>query len=224
MFNLPPPPGFQGLRDDLPRTVYRRTLPHWRQDGATYFVTFRLHDSLPQSKLRELREFKREWHRRRSASHSDDALARETMRRVERWLDKGMGSCMLRSADVSARVAEVLVEHDGADCELGCFVVMPNHVHAVLRPLTPAELPLEAVLKRIKGASACEVNALLSRSGTFWQHETFDRIVRDAEHLWRVIQYIGRNPELAGLRSGEYRLWIRPSWQECGWQFESALP
>jgi REP element-mobilizing transposase RayT len=28
--------------------IYRRTLPHWRQDGATYFVTWRLHQCQPQ--------------------------------------------------------------------------------------------------------------------------------------------------------------------------------
>ena len=36
-------------------------LPHWRQDGVTYFVTFRLADSLPQAKLDE-------WVRERDAS------------------------------------------------------------------------------------------------------------------------------------------------------------
>ena len=43
-WSLPAPPGFQGLREDLSLTVYERHLPHWRQDGATYLVTFRLAD------------------------------------------------------------------------------------------------------------------------------------------------------------------------------------
>lgn len=54
MWNLSAPPEFQGLRDDLPLTVYFRHLPHWRQEGATYFVTFRLIDALPKAKLHEL--------------------------------------------------------------------------------------------------------------------------------------------------------------------------
>ena len=54
MWNLTAPPGFQGLCADEEVTIYVRHLPHWRQPGATYFVTFRLHDSLPQCKLREL--------------------------------------------------------------------------------------------------------------------------------------------------------------------------
>jgi hypothetical protein len=60
-WNRPAPPGFQGLRDDLPLNFYWRHLPHWRQDGATYVVTFRLVDSLPQAKLRELEQVKSDW-------------------------------------------------------------------------------------------------------------------------------------------------------------------
>lgn len=94
-WNLPPPPGFQGLRDDLPLTAYQKHLPHWRQDGATYFVTFRLDDSLPESKLRELEFLKTDWKRRhRSVPFGNDpeGMAREVMRRIEAWLDQGMGS------------------------------------------------------------------------------------------------------------------------------------
>lgn len=36
-------------------------LPHWRQDGTTYFVTFRTADSLPQEKLRQWVVEREEW-------------------------------------------------------------------------------------------------------------------------------------------------------------------
>jgi len=223
MWNLPPPPGFQSLRDDLPLTMYEQHLPHWRQDGATYFVTFRLHDSLPQSKLRELRQLKADWERKHPPPRSRDSLeklARETMRRVEMWLDLGMGRCVLESSEFSAIVIDKLAEDDGQHYELGCYVVMPNHVHAVLRPLQPALFPLEKVLQRWKGGSARDINVLLRSTGTVWQRESFDRIIRDAEHLYRVIQYIGRNPAKAGLQDEDARLWIRPAWVERGWDFE----
>ena len=41
--------------------VYRRNLPHWRQAGVTYFVTFHLADSLPIQKLAILKEEKKRW-------------------------------------------------------------------------------------------------------------------------------------------------------------------
>jgi REP element-mobilizing transposase RayT len=240
-WNLPPPPGFQCLRDDLPLTVYERHLPHWRQDGATYFVTFRLEDALPQSKLAELELLKAEWERRRpppacrmgfSPSHpcgkgfspsGDDRedLTRQIMRRVEAWLDQGMGSCVLRSADVSAILVKAMHADEVLGHELDCYVVMPNHVHAIVRPLAPGTLPLEMVLQRWKGGASIEINRRLQRSGPLWQQESFDRIIRDEEHLWRAIRYIGRNPKYAGLSPAEVPLWIRPSWVELGWQFDT---
>src|SRR5258708_1454664 len=98
-WNLPPPIGFQNFRDDMPVSWYKQDLPHLRQDGATYFITFRLADSLPQSKLRELRQFRSEWLMKHSPPHSNallDELSQELMRRVERWLDQNIGSCLLR--------------------------------------------------------------------------------------------------------------------------------
>jgi REP element-mobilizing transposase RayT len=242
MWNLPAPPGFQGLRDDLPITVYEQALPHWRQEGASYFVTFRLADSLPQSRLQELRRFKEEWERRHRSvefipregmmergrgarglkSTVREELAREVMQRVEDWLDQGMGSCALRVPEAADAVVAEMQRDDGTLFEVGCRVVMSNHVHAVVRPLEP-EFPLENVLKRWKGASAVAINRLRERTGTLWQRESFDRIIRDEEHLWRAIQYIGRNPRKAGLSNAQARLWIRPSWVECGWNFEEDI-
>jgi putative transposase len=154
MWNLPAPPGFQGFRDDLPLEIYTRNLPHWRQTGATYFVTYRLGDSLPQSKLDELRQFKADWEARHPPPRSTDVLddlARETMRRIENWLDQGMGECLLRERRISDIVVEDLQHFDGDRYELGCFVVMPNHVHAIVRPLNPARCSLERLLQTWKG-------------------------------------------------------------------------
>jgi putative transposase len=72
MWNLSPPPGFQGLDPNKPVTMYMRHLPHWRQDGATYFVTYRLGDSLPQEKLDELRQFKQEWEKQHPPPRSHE--------------------------------------------------------------------------------------------------------------------------------------------------------
>ena len=51
------------------------------------------------------------------------------------------------------------------------------------------------------------------------QQESYDRIIRDEEHLWRVIQYIGRNPRQAGLPLESTPRWIDPDWQALGWNF-----
>ncbi len=234
MWNLPPPPGFQGLHPDKPLTVYQRHLPHWRQDGATYFVTFRLDDSLPQNKLAELAFLKAEWERRHfpsgtaresrpTLSHAAlEELARPIQERVERWLDQGMGSCVLKQAALAALVTTSLHHFNDQRYELDCYVVMPNHVHAVVQPLMPDAHPLEVILGSWKKHSSRRINGALNTKGDLWQEESFDRIIRAEEHLWRVIQYLGSNPDRAGLARDGCPMWIRPQWVELGWNFAGA--
>ncbi len=247
-WNREPPPGFQGLRADLPMAVYFRHLPHWRQDGATYFVTFRLADSLPQSKLRELEAIKREWARRGEIRGTDcqscktdcqsvlrdgdstrrrhlargngEDVTRALMIKVEAWLDEGMGQCWMARPDISQMVTDSLRHFDNDQYELGCYVVMPNHVHGIFRPLQPKSLPLEKILQSRKRRTSREINVVVGGRGSLWQEESFDRIIRDEEHLYRCIQYIGRNPAKARLRSDQWRRWVRPSWESLGWKFD----
>src|SRR5207245_1325965 len=116
MWNLCPPPGFQGLHPDKPVTTYVRHLPHWRQEGATYFVTFRLGDALPQSKLDELEQVRRAWEQQHPFPRTDaqlEQLARESMRRVEKWLDQGMGSCRLQDPQAAKRIVDAMHHFDG---------------------------------------------------------------------------------------------------------------
>jgi REP element-mobilizing transposase RayT len=93
---------------------------------------------------------------------------------------------------------------------LYCAVVMPDHVHLLLEPFDNVEL--STILRRIKGASAHLVNALLGRHGHLWRHESFDHIVRSGK-LGEKTDYICDNPVRRGLvRSRhDYRwLWINP--------------
>jgi len=75
-------------------------------------------------------------------------------------------------------------------------------------------------LQSWKSYTARRINKLFGLEGQLWQDESFDRIIRDEEHLWKCIQYIDRNPQMAQLGEGQYRLWIRPAWVELGWRFE----
>ncbi len=136
---------------------------------------------------------------------------------TDRWLDQGMGSCVLRRVDAREILVESLKSFDSAKYELGAFVAMPNHVHAVIRPLE--EHALEMILKRCKQWTSGKINRLTNRSGSLWQQESYDRIVRDSEHLWRVIQYIGKNPGKAGIGKDASTRWVHPNWLDQGWSF-----
>ncbi len=224
MWNLPPPPGFQGLREDLPLKVYMRHLPHWRQEGATYFVTFRLADSLPQVKLNELKHLRREWENRHAPPWNTEALKildRQVAERVEGWLDQGMGSCLLKNPSHAALLTEAMHHFDGARYELGAYVVMPNHAHVLVRPMMCDDQPLEAILGCWKQFSSRRINKQTGDKGELWQDECYDRIVRDEEHLYHCLQYIGRNPGKAALARNACPLWVRHEWVALGWKFEA---
>jgi REP element-mobilizing transposase RayT len=141
--------------------------------------------------------------------------------RVEYWLDQGMGNCILQNEQASQLVDDSLKHFHQVRYELGASVVMPNHVHCILRPFETTDFALEDLLGSCKSFCARRINQLLNQSGKLWQDESYDRIVRDPEHLWNCLQYIGKNPRRAGRSNNSCRLWINPQWHKLGWTFVS---
>ncbi|MDF1814433.1 MAG: transposase [Verrucomicrobiales bacterium] len=130
----------------------------------------------------------------------------------------GLGSCVLQHNRNRQIVRDAFAAFDGDRYEIGACVVMPNHVHAVIRPIDQ-NYPLDKILHSRKLWTSRKINEALNQKGPLWQEESFDRIIRDPAHLWKTIQYIGNNPKLAGLDSDKSTRWIRPEWQEAGWDF-----
>jgi REP element-mobilizing transposase RayT len=65
--------------------------------------------------------------------------------------------------------------------------------------LTP-EVSVSRLMGSLKGATAKRANVLLNLTGKpFWQDESYDRLVRDADEFRRVQRYIENNPVKAGL-------------------------
>ncbi|MCU0709075.1 MAG: transposase [Pirellula sp.] len=224
-WNLDPPPGLQGLRHDLPLRIYVRHMPHWRQEGATYFVTFRLADSIPESRRHELERLKSDWeakHRGTQDKQLLEELACMVFERIEDWLDQGTGSCVLKESRFSLLVHQSMQHFHGQHYELGASVVMPNHVHCIIRPLAKAKKELEEIIGSWKSFTSRRIHIALGQEGRLWQDESYDRIVRDEEHLWRCIQYIGNNPKKAGVSSIACQLWLNPDWENLGWKYVSS--
>ena len=228
IFPLDPPPGFSSLDLDKKITFYRRHLPHWRQKGASYFVTIRLNDSLPQNKITELKlsvEKKRhELTSKKSKSElsenkKQEILAKLTFDLTERWLDQGMGSCVLGNAKKRDILSETLSRLNDEQYELDAYVIMPNHVHFIIRPLHGYELT--KIFQTLKRISSFKINEILQKQGALWQGESYDRIIRDSQHLWRCLQYIGGNPGKAKLQKDEFTRWINPTWPPLGWNYRN---
>jgi REP element-mobilizing transposase RayT len=81
--------------------------------------------------------------------------------------------------------------------DLFAWVIMPNHVHIVLKP----HESLAEVVRWIKTATAVQANRLRGTRLPFWQREYFDRWIRTSKELLSVIAYVEANPVKAGLVS-----------------------
>ena len=173
---------------------YERNLPHRLARGSTLFLTFRLAGSLPMEVMERLKA--------EAAAHSempaDYAAQRRYFGRFDASLDQATtGPTWLRVPAVAALVAEALHFRHGTSYELVAYCIMPNHVHAVVA-LPDDAPPLLRTLQSLKANTAILANRHLQRTGAFWQRETYDHIVRNAEEGHRIVAYVLNNPVKAG--------------------------
>jgi REP element-mobilizing transposase RayT len=194
-------------RNPLRSGVHTRGyLTHVKREGAEYFVTFRLGDSLPKRVLQQYEGERAERLRaidlaKTSGGATPDTpeLAhRDFLRRVERFLDQGAGACHLRQPEIADLVADALRFFDGERYLLREWVVMPNHVHALVWPM-PNHLLGDIVKTWKQFTSLRAKRALGQAAGIFWQREAFDHWVRDDRERARIARYIRNNPVKAGL-------------------------
>jgi REP element-mobilizing transposase RayT len=199
---------FQCLSRNLAVDITQQTLPHWVQVGVSYFFTFRLADSVPQSLLDEWSRQRNAWLEQHPQPWSPaDFLeyAERFTERMDDWLDAGHGSCALRDPVVRKLVEDSLIKFDRIRLELDCAVIMPNHVHLILKPHDDQNV--FKLVGSMKGASARACNALLGLTQqAFWMEDSYNRIVRDHDELRSFRDYIQRNPMEAKLREDEYTL------------------
>ena len=184
--------------------IRERNLPHWQQDQKCFFVTWRLADSLPAHFLRSWKLEAEAWLKAQQHPLSDtgkDEYHRLFSDRLDQELDAGHGSCLLREPASARIVASAMRHFDGQRYDLIAFVVMPNHVHVLFR-MAPNE-DLSKIIHSWKSFTAHEISKARKTEGAVWQDEYFDRIVRDEDHLQRLVAYIERNPEKAGLANIE---------------------
>ena len=182
---------------------FRGRLPHIKKEGAAYFVTFRLADSLPAPEVDRLVRERAALladalaHKRPLTWHEEQQLWAWYSEKVERLLDAGYGDCWLRRVDVAGLVANALKFFDGQHYELRSWVVMPNHVHAMVWP-RPGHT-LGRILHSWKSFTATQANRLLRRERKiFWQKESYDHWLRDDVERARLVTYVEANPVKAG--------------------------
>jgi REP element-mobilizing transposase RayT len=149
--------------------------------------------------------------------------------KFEEILDQAKtGPMWMRDEKVAKAVADSLHALDGKAYELDAYSVMSNHVHTIFKPFVSennlqegrnkdghtvftSEYPsLEHITQSLKGSSARKCNLILSRSGSFWEHESFDHVIRPGKFS-ATMRYVLNNPVKAGLTK-HWRDWL---WNYC---------
>lgn len=184
---------------------YRRNLPHFLPQGATFFIIFRLDGSLPVSVIKELKE-EAKILENQIKNYVQDKLKRKRLiadqrklyfGKFDKLLNKGeTGPIWLKDDPIRKVVADAIHYRDKIEFNLICYSIMSNHVHMVIVELTK---PLYKIMQSLKRYTSRESNKLLDREGAFWQAESYDHVVRNQTEFIRIINYTVKNPVKAGL-------------------------
>ena len=113
------------------------------------------------------------------------------LRRLERvWVDSPIyfiTTCTLgrRAMLVSNDIAAILIPewrnaHDRHGWAIGCYVIMPDHVHFFCRAELDAK-PLPIFMQKWKQWTSKRIGRELNLLGTVWQEEFFDHVLRSSE-------------------------------------------
>lgn len=177
-----------------PRWHSRGYLPHFDSPGVLQHVTYHLADSISREAIQRLQSevvFLPDSQR--------DAARRE---RLEAWIDSGHGSCTLRDPVAAGIVQSSFLNFDTQRYRLLAWVVMPNHVHALIEPIHGWSVA--KIVATWKKFTALRINEHLTVEGRkplhpLWHREYWDRFMRDQRHFEQTISYIHNNPVKAGL-------------------------
>ena len=182
-------------RDGASRGWYSRGyLPHLNAPQTIQSITYRLADSLPQENLKCLKD--------ELVHLGDDQREAERRKRIEAWLDAGMGCCALANPVVARYVQNAFLHFHDERYHLHAWCIMPNHVHVLIEPLIDLATIVQAwksftarwIIQRNK-----ELDLKIPSPDQFWMREYWDRYIRDSEHYRKAVDYIHQNPVQAGL-------------------------
>ena len=188
---------------------HERHLPHYHPEGATLFITFRLAGSLPIEVIRRMKEESTSEIAKltriidgEGQENAIRSLRKRFYGRYDLELDSSsFGPTWLALPDIAQIVCEALHYRDTHVFTLEAYCVMPNHVHLLCTPLPckTGYISIASIMHSLKGHTARQANLKLGRQGDFWQHESYDHVVRDSAELDRIVKYVLANPVRAGL-------------------------
>jgi len=197
--------------DDSPETLafYRMRLPHWEVEGGQYFVTIRLHGSLPKEVLSYIKRLKE------SADLCQNEIEslkfnRQIFKVVENSLHRNQECNLLTKGSVPKVISEAVGYYQQKGIwNVYEYVIMPNHLHLFFGEVKES---LRKVIGDFKHWTTREINKVCGSKGKqIWQREWFDHWSRSSDYDERFCEYIRNNPVKAGLCKN-YKEWKYGSW------------
>jgi REP element-mobilizing transposase RayT len=138
------------------------------------------------------------WQRKLPHWVPDDAILFVTWRLAETVPPTQSSPRWLSNPQIAKCVVEAIQhgEQVRKSYDLLAWVVMPNHVHVVIKP----HEKLSDIMRWLKSTTAGRANRIIGKPRQpFWQREYFDRWIRSSKELASVISYLEANPVRAGL-------------------------
>ena len=177
----------------MDRIFHRRNLPHLYYKDGIYFITARTAGSIPLPVLKKLKINK---------YFNDDSSFdkfKNHFTKYDAYLENNSTRNNYLSNEMAASILQECLHYpDNKEYFLICYTIMSNHFHLVFE-LLEGNKGVSKIMQSIKGVSARRINEVLNRKGTYWQDESYDRLVRDDKELYFVIRYTLNNPVKAGL-------------------------
>lgn len=127
-----------------------------------------------------------------------------------------LGSCVLENPNVAGMVQKSLLHFHTQRYDLHAWCVMPNHLHVVYT--ARGEHTPKDIHHSWKSYTAHEANKILKQSGTFWESEGFDHLIRSVDDLEWFVEYTENNPVAAGL-CARPEDWLWTSARKDNWIF-----
>ena len=177
----------------------RRNLPHWLVADHSYFITLRLKGTLPQAVTESFREARKALQKSNADEAQMTELARNQFSSIEKVLDSVSDVQWLKQPEAAAVVWKNLDWLRGQGWLIYAGVLMPNHIHLLMRNEAGRTQELLQDLAQFKGFTARAANKELGRTGAFWAREDFDHWIRSPEKFEKTVRYIANNPVKAGL-------------------------
>lgn len=196
---------------------YKRNLPHFLPEGYAYFVTIRLANTIPRKVYEEIKEkYNSELNRiagydKREKRYDEYGKVQNLIfQKYEAILDKAdFGRDWLKNKEIARIITSALFYKNKKDYDLIAFTIMPNHLHVIIKPYRKQSVKqandslhdyvLTKIIGNIKSFTALKANKALKRNGSFWQHESYDHVIRDEKELRKMTEYILNNPVKAKL-------------------------